>query len=78
MEGRPPRLHLRSLAFQVHEGILHYDSHWIEIGGSPLAPRWELRHRVLGSYAVQDSQIDHQGACTVCMHLSQTKLLLCL
>ena len=26
MEGRPPHLHLRSLAFQVHEGILHYDS----------------------------------------------------
>ena len=26
LEGRPPRLHLRSLAFQVHEVILHYDS----------------------------------------------------
>ena len=26
MEGRSPRLHLRSLAFQVHEGIFHYDN----------------------------------------------------
>ena len=26
LEGRPPRLHPRSLAFQVHEGVLHYDS----------------------------------------------------
>ena len=53
-------------------------AHWIEIGGSPLAPTWELRHRVLGSYVVQDSPIDHQGACTICMPLSQTKLLLSL
>ena len=49
-------------------------AHWIEIGGSPLAPNWELRHRVLGSYAVQDSPIDHQGACTVCMPLSQNQI----
>ena len=47
-------------------------AHWIEIGGSPLAPSWELRHRVLGSYAVQDSPIDHQGACTVCIRGGQT------
>ena len=53
-------------------------AHWIEIGGSPLAPSWELRHRVLGSYAVQDLPIGHQGACIVCMPPSQTKLLLSL
>ena len=53
-------------------------THWIEIGGSPLAPSWELRHRVLGSYAVQDATIDHQGACTVCMPPSRTKLTLSL
>ena len=53
-------------------------AHWIEIGRSPLAPSWELWHRVLGSYAVQDSPIDHQGACSVCMPPSQTKLLLSL
>ena len=51
-------------------------AHWIEIGGSPLAPSWELWHWVLGLYAVQDSPIDHQGACINCMPLSQTKLLL--
>ena len=49
-------------------------AHWIEIGGSPLTPTWELRHRVLGSYAVQDSPIDHQGACTVCMPPSQNQI----
>ena len=47
--------------------------HWIEIGGSPLAPRWELRHRVLGAYAMEDLPIDHQGACTLCMPLSQAE-----
>ena len=46
-------------------------AHWIEIGGSPLAPTWELRHRVLGSYAVQDSPIDHQG-CVYYLHASVT------
>ena len=46
-------------------------THWIEIGVSPLGPRWELHHRVLGAYAVEDSPIDHQGECTLCMPLSQ-------
>ena len=53
-------------------------AHWIEIEGTPLTPSWELRHRVLGSYIVQDATIDHQGACTVCMPPSQTKFPLCL
>ena len=53
-------------------------AHWIEIGVGPFAPSWELRHWVLGSYAVQASPIDYQGACTVYMPLSQTKLLLSL
>ena len=53
-------------------------AHWIEIGVTPLAPCWELRHRVLGSYAVQDATIDHQAACTLCMPLSQTEFPLSL
>ena len=53
-------------------------AHWIEIGGTPLAPSLELHHRVLGSYAVQDATIDHQGGCTICTPLSQTKLPLSL
>ena len=53
-------------------------AHWIHIGGSPLGPTWELRHRVLGSYSVEDSPIDHQGACTLCMPLSHAKFPLSL
>ena len=53
-------------------------AHWIEIGGSPLAPHWELRRQVLGAYAVEDSPIDHQGACTLCMTLSQAEFPLSL
>ena len=47
--------------------------HWIEIGGSFFGPHWELRHRVLGAYVMEDSPIDHQGACTLCMPLSQAE-----
>ena len=53
-------------------------AHWIHIGGSPLAPTWELRHRVLGSYSVEDSPIDHQGAHTLCMPLSHAEFPLSL
>ena len=53
-------------------------AHWIHIGGSPLAPTWELRHRVLGSYSVEDSPIDHQGARTLCMPLSHAEFPLSL
>ena len=48
-------------------------AHWIEIGGTPLALCWELQHWVLRLYAVLDATIDHQGACTICMTLSQIK-----
>ena len=48
-------------------------AHWIEIGGSPLGPHWELWHRVLGGYAVEDVLIDNQGACSLCMPLPQTE-----
>ena len=47
-------------------------AHCIEIGGTPLAPYWELWHRVLGPYAVPNATIDRQGACTIYMPLSQT------
>ena len=53
-------------------------AHWIHIGGSPLAPTWELRHRVLGSYSVEDSPIDHQGARTLSMPLSHAEFPLSL
>ena len=53
-------------------------AHWIHIGGSPLAPTWELRHRVLGSYSVEDSPIDHQGARTLYMPLSHAEFPLSL
>ena len=39
--------------------------HWIHIGGTQLQPTWELRHRMLGSYPVQATRIDHQGACAI-------------
>ena len=53
-------------------------AHWIHIEGSPLAPTWELWHRVLGSYSVEDSSIDHQGARTLCMPLSHAEFPLSL
>ena len=53
-------------------------AHWIEIGGSLLAPCWELRHWVLRMYAVEDSPIDHQGACTLCIPLSPAEFPLSL
>ena len=53
-------------------------AHWIEIGGSPLAHRWELQHRVLGSYLMQDATVGHQSACTLCMPLSQAEFPLSL
>ena len=46
---------------------------WIETRGTPLAPYWELWHRVLGLYAMPYATIDHQGVCTICMPLSHTK-----
>ena len=53
-------------------------THWIHIGGSPLAPTLELQHRVLGPYSVEDSPIDHQGARTPCILLSYAKFPLSL
>ena len=46
-------------------------AHWIHIGGSPLAPTWELWHRMLGLYSVEDSPIDHQR-CAYSLHASVT------
>ena len=53
-------------------------AHWIGIGGTPLAPCWELQHQMLGLYAVQDVTIDHQGACALCMPVSAAEFPLSL
>ena len=53
-------------------------AHWMHIGGSLLAPTWQLWHQVLGSYSVENSPIDHQGAGTLYMPLSHAEFPLSL